>query len=124
MIFVGTDLVEVDRIRVLIEKWQSRFITRIFTADEIAYCQRQLRPALHFAGRFAAKEAVKKALYSSGIRVPVLFRQIQIDRTSTGAPIVQLIGLSHDLCVSISHTTSYAVATAVMLSDTPQVRSG
>ena len=124
MIFVGNDLVEVDRIQVLIEKWESRFLTRIFTIDEIAYCQRQVRPALHFAGRFAAKEAVKKALYSSGIRVPVLFRQIQIDRDPYGAPIVRLTGLNHNLCISISHTTRYAVATAVMLSEPLQVRSG
>lgn len=124
MIFVGNDLVEVGRIQALIERWESRFLERIFTSDEITYCQRQVQPALHFAGRFAAKEAVKKALYSSGIRVPVLFRQIQIDRDPTGAPIVRVTGLSQNLCVSISHTTRYAMATAVMLSESPQVRSG
>ncbi len=124
MIFVGNDLVEVDRIQDFIEKWESRFLTRIFTIDEIDYCQQQVRPALHFAGRFAAKEAVKKALYSSGIRVPVLFKQIQIDRDPTGAPIVRLTGLNHNICVSISHTACYAMATAVMLSESPQVRSG
>ncbi len=117
MIYVGNDLVEVDRIQALIERWADRFLLRIFTRDEIAYCQRQVRPALHFAGRFAAKEAVKKALYSGGRTEPVLFTQIQVHRDQYGAPLVRLAGLESGLQVSISHTTHYAVATAVLFRD-------
>ncbi|UCH63848.1 MAG: holo-ACP synthase [Fidelibacterota bacterium] len=114
MIYIGNDLVEVDRIQTLIERWADRFLLRIFTPDEITYCQRRAKPALHFAGRFAAKEAVKKALYSSGRIPPVLFRQIQIHRDQYGAPIVHLPGLEWNLRVSISHTTNYAAATAIL----------
>ncbi len=120
MIHVGNDLVEVDRIQALIERWADRFLLRIFTRDEITYCQRQARPAQHFAGRFAAKEAVKKTLYSAGRTEPILFRQIQVHRDQYGAPLVRLAGLEGNLRVSISHTTHYAVATAIMFySDSP-----
>ncbi|MEE9464439.1 MAG: holo-ACP synthase [Candidatus Neomarinimicrobiota bacterium] len=116
MIYIGTDLVEVDRLAALIEEWAEKFLMRIFTRDEIAYCQRQVRPVLHFAGRFAAKEAVKKALYSAGRNEPVLFTQIQIERDSRGAPLVHLPGLTENVQVSISHTDRYALATAVLQS--------
>ncbi|UCD38006.1 MAG: holo-ACP synthase [Fidelibacterota bacterium] len=114
MIYIGTDLVEVDRINALIEKWADRFLMRIFTSDEIAYCQRQVRPVIHFAGRFAAKEAVKKALYSSGWPDPIPFRRIQVRRDRNGAPVVRLEGIDEFPRVSISHTTQYAVATAIV----------
>lgn len=114
MIYVGNDLVEVDRIQALIERWAERFLMRIFTHDEITYCQMQVRPALHFAGRFAAKEAVKKALYSAGRTETVLFKQIQVHRGRHGAPLVRLPGLDERPQVSISHTARYAVATAVL----------
>ncbi len=113
MIYVGTDLVEVERIRSAVEKWSERFLERIFTPEEITYCQRQLRPALHFAGRFAAKEAVKKALYSAGQPAPVLFRQIHVDRDAGGVPRVSVDGLESQPQVSISHVTHHAVATAL-----------
>ena len=113
MIYVGNDLVEVERIQTMIEEWADRFLGRIFTRDEIAYCQRQARPAVHFAGRFAAKEAVKKALYSSGRTEPLLFKQIEVNRGPNGAPLVSLTGLGERIQVSISHTTRYAVATAL-----------
>ncbi|MFB0516123.1 MAG: holo-ACP synthase [Candidatus Neomarinimicrobiota bacterium] len=114
MIYVGNDLVEVARIESLIAKWADRFLGRIFTPDEIIYCQQQLRPALHFAGRFAAKEAVKKALYSAGRTELVLFKQIPVHRHPSGAPLVSTIGRNEKIHVSISHTDHYAVATAVL----------
>lgn len=114
MIYVGTDLVEVDRIRALMTKWPERFLARIFTPDEIEYCQRQARPTLHFAGRFAAKEAVKKVLYSAGHREPILFRHIRVHRDAHGAPLVSLAGLSAQPQVSISHVEHHAIATAVL----------
>ncbi|UCH11248.1 MAG: holo-ACP synthase [Fidelibacterota bacterium] len=114
MMVVGTDLVEVGRIQEMIERWADRFLERIFTSEEISYCQRQVRPAQHFAGRFAAKEAVKKALYSAGQTEPVLFKQIQVNRDQQGAPWVRLRGLSEIPQVSISHTDRYAVATAIL----------
>jgi holo-[acyl-carrier protein] synthase len=114
MMVVGTDLVEVGRIQALMERWADRFIERVFTSEEIGYCTRQVRPAQHFAGRFAAKEAVKKALYSAGRTEPVLFKQIQVSRDRHGAPLVRLQGLPEVPRISISHTDRYAVATAIL----------
>ena len=113
MTYVGTDLVEVERIRGAIDRWSERFLRRIFTLGEIAYCQNQVRPALHFAGRFAAKEAVKKALYSAGRTEPLLFREIHVTRDGQGAPLVKLAGLENQPRVSISHVARYALATVV-----------
>ena len=114
MIYVGTDLVEVDRIRALMARWPERFLARVFTPDEIEYCQRQVRPTLHFAGRFAAKEAVKKVLYSAGRSEPILFRQIRVHRDANGAPLVSLSGHAAQPQVSISHIEHHAIATAVL----------
>ena len=118
MIYVGTDIVEVDRIKALIDRWPAKFIKRIFTPDEIAYCERQAAPGIHFAGRFAAKEAVKKALYAAGEVTPIFFRQIQVGRTPQGVPLVRLAGLGQGaLQVSISHTGRHAIATAILETD-------
>lgn len=114
MIFVGNDLVEVDRIHDIIEERSERFLQRIFTPDEIAYCQQRAYPSIHFAGRFAAKEAVKKVLYAAGRKEPLVFRDIHIRRDSEGAPVVELDSLAEKPQVSISHTSRYAIATAVM----------
>jgi len=114
LIYVGTDLVETGRIAAMIAKWAEHFLERIFTPEEIAYCRRQRVPAVHFAGRFAAKEAVKKALYSSGHEDPIIFKDIHIDRTPHGAPLVRVNHkLDGALQVSISHTAGHAVATAI-----------
>ena len=59
--FIGTDIVSVPRISSIINKEQDSFISRIFTKGEISYCGKRNNPAIHYAGRFAAKEALKKA---------------------------------------------------------------
>jgi holo-[acyl-carrier protein] synthase len=119
VIALGTDIVEVDRIRGMIERWEKRFLLRIFTLDEIRYCQRQVHPPVHFAGRFAAKEAVKKALYAFGVEEPMAFRLIEIKRdTVTGIPSVVVSACTvPPIRLSISHTHTYAVATALIESD-------
>ncbi|MFC1481499.1 holo-ACP synthase [Candidatus Neomarinimicrobiota bacterium] len=116
MIHLGTDIVEVERIAQLIKSWQGRFLERIYTPEEIGYCQKQTSPQIHFAGRFAAKEAVKKAVYSAGYDTPIAFNQIKITRTAQGAPLVKVMNLSElDIKISISHTANNAVATAVVV---------
>ena len=77
-IFIGTDLVEVTRIRSAIQKTGDRFLNRIYTKTEQDYCQSKANPEIHYAGRFAAKEAVMKALKSSGINAPISFDSIDI----------------------------------------------
>ena len=117
MIYLGTDIVEVERIARLIAAWPGRFLERIYTPEEIGYCQKQAAPQIHFAGRFAAKEAVKKAVYSAGHSTPIAFKQIQITRTEQGAPLVKVVNLSEfEIRLSISHTANNAVATAVVVS--------
>jgi holo-[acyl-carrier protein] synthase len=114
---VGIDIVENDRIRNLIEKQGSRFLQRHFDPVEIVYCNGKSKPYLHFAGRFAAKEAIYKALKLDP-RSWFPWREISIAVDSVGAPIVHLskavrMQLSADrVDVSISHCEHYAVAVA------------
>ena len=71
IIGLGLDATEIDRIADSIERYGERFLRRIFTESEVAYCMRRRVPAIHFAGRFAAKEAAMKALgtgWSRGVR--------------------------------------------------------
>ena len=65
-IFIGTDIVEVNRVHSSIKNYGKSFLNRIFTKSEQVYCNSCSNPSIHFAGRFAAKEAVKKALMTSG----------------------------------------------------------
>jgi holo-[acyl-carrier protein] synthase len=118
---VGTDLVEVARIDALLERYGDRFLTKVLHADEIAYCRSQARPAEHVAGRFAAKEAILKALGTglfSGVPLPA----IVVRRAPSGAPVVAMEGEAgaaaaragvRTMHLSISHTASHALAFAV-----------
>ena len=88
MIFVGTDIVEVSRIRKLIDSKGDRFLSHIYDKIEVEYCSTRVNPALHYAGRFSAKEAVKKALLSSGLFDYILLKDIVISHDISGAPSV------------------------------------
>src|SRR4030095_8769952 len=76
---LGLDATDIDRITATISRYGDRFVTRIFTTNEIAYCARRHTPAIHFAGRFAAKEAAMKAL-GTGHSRGVLWRDIEVAR--------------------------------------------
>ena len=115
-IYIGTDHVSIMRIRSAIEKNKDRFLARVFTQSEQEYCQSKADPAIHFSGRFAAKEAIIKALKSGGWDHPVAFNSISIDPMDSGVPIVSLnVAIKGDLRVSISHTDDQALAFAVFL---------
>src|SRR5881394_2292858 len=90
IIGLGLDATEIDRIAATIARFGDRFLNRIFTDGEIAYCRRRRVPAIHFAGRFAAKEAAMKAL-GTGRSRGVLWRNIEVVRVS-GPPQLQLHG--------------------------------
>ena len=79
IIGLGIDATDIDRIADTIERYGDRFLRRIFTDGEIAYCTRRRVPAIHFAGRFAAKEAAMKAL-GTGNSQGVLWRDVEIVR--------------------------------------------
>ncbi len=116
---IGVDLVEVDRIRGTIEAWGERFLEKIFTEAEIRYCTSKKSAYQHFAARFAAKEAVAKALaigWSGGFR----WRDVEVVNDKAGKPSVVLYGhvkklMSHSrVFLSISHTREIVVAFAVI----------
>lgn len=116
---IGTDIVEIERI----EKQKPAFFERVFTPAEIAYCQKQARPAQHFAARFAAKEAAVKAL--SWMERPPTITQVEVMRDEeTGAPALAIISGRYGkdpaavppglrLHVSLAHGKSHAIATVI-----------
>jgi phosphopantetheine--protein transferase-like protein len=115
--FVGTDIVSVPKIKSSIYSSSNiRFLNRIFTESEIIYCQNKAIPEIHFAGRFAAKEAITKALLSSEIINSVKMKSIEISSGSDRIPIVNLnieLKIEYKCKVSISHTNDNAIAFAI-----------
>jgi holo-[acyl-carrier protein] synthase len=90
IIGLGIDATDIPRIAATIERYGDRFIRRVFTDGEIAYCMRRREPAVHFAGRFAAKEAAMKAL-GTGHTQNVLWRGVEVVRRG-GPPRLELHG--------------------------------
>ena len=126
---IGTDITECDRIARMIERHPESFVPRVFTDAEIAYCSRGKRQsAEHFTGRWAAKEAILKALgtgWSSGIT----WRDVEILNEPGGKPFVRLTGVAAEIArekdiseiqISISHCISHAVAFAIAMGSEPQ----
>lgn len=119
---IGTDIVDVERLRLALRRSGDRFVERVFTEAEAAYCRGRPDPALHFAGRFAAKEAVLKALGSGWAR-GVGWRDVEV-ALGDGPPEVRLSGRARELAeslgardpvrISISHVRAFAVAFAVV----------
>jgi len=117
MQYVGLDIIEVCRIEEAVSRWNDRFLRRVYTARELRYCRGR---ATSLAGRFAAKEAVAKAL-GSGIG-KVAFKDIEIISGPKKQPRIVLhggalaryrkLGLSH-LAISLSHCRDYAAASVV-----------
>ncbi len=119
---VGTDIVAVARIAVLMRERGTAFLERWFTVREIDYCSGKAVPSRHFAARFAAKEAVAKALPMAWDG-PLPWRSIEIINEPRGAPSVSLSGVLLDAAtragvgeirVSLSHCDEYAVAFALV----------
>ena len=122
---VGTDIVEVARIEALLTEQGDRFLRRWFTDAEMAYCQAKAKPALHLAGRLAAKEAVAKVLQARW-EGPLPWLLIEVVTDASGAPGVVLSGEPRRVAqsqalgsieVSVAHCETYATATAVCLVD-------
>ena len=118
---LGVDIVEIDRFALAIER-TPRIKQRVFTEDERWYCEHKPKPEVHYALRFAAKEAVWKALGSgfSGLR----FSDVEIARDDRGRPIAKLSGHAQEIAneqgvieihLSLSFTHTTAVASAVAL---------
>jgi holo-[acyl-carrier protein] synthase len=119
---LGIDLVEVERIERVYNKFGERFLGRVLLADESSYCLSHRKPATFIAGRFAVKEAVSKA-FGTGIGTLLGWHDIEVRRKETGEPYVILHGKGELLLaarkanvvhISISHTESSAVAVAIL----------
>src|SRR5213596_4140478 len=99
IIGLGLDATDIERIAATIERYGERFVDRIFTDGEVAYCKRRRVPAIHFAGRFAAKEAAMKAL-GTGHSQGVLWRDVEVIRRG-GPPQLQFHGGAANRCAAI-----------------------
>jgi holo-[acyl-carrier protein] synthase len=121
VIGMGTDLIETRRVQESIDRFGERFLERIFTAGEIAYCMRKKNAAESFAARFAAKEAGAKAL-GTGISRGVSWKEFEVKREASGKPTLSLSGRAAELAgmmgirrVELSLTHSRELAMAVVL---------
>jgi holo-[acyl-carrier protein] synthase len=122
VIGVGTDLIEIARIAHSIDRFGDRFLRRVFTPREIAYCQRKKYAAESFAARFAAKEAAAKAL-GTGISRGVSWLELEVVRLPSGQPTLALSGRAAQLAtrlgvartsLSLTHSKDFALAVVVM----------
>lgn len=120
---IGVDVVECERLRRAIERHGDRFLSRVFTDDERAYCMGMHDPVPHFAARFAAKEATRKALSSLP---PLAWRDVEIVRDERGPVSLRLSGEAErgaaklGVCrshLSLAHERHYAVAQVVLEGD-------
>lgn len=120
---IGIDIIEVDRVNRLIEKWGESFLTRVFLRGEIEYCRKKSCPAQHYAARLAVKEAVMKA-FGEGWTEKIGWKDIVVNRTHKGCPGVELLNKGKFLqkekgvgriLISISHSDNYSVAQAIIL---------
>ncbi len=110
----GIDITEVRRLKEAVEKWGDVFLTRIFTAQELENAKKRVSIYQHLAGRFAAKEAVFKALGDEKLN----WKDIEIINDKKGKPccrILNKMGKGKKVQVSISHVKSYAVASAIVI---------
>jgi holo-[acyl-carrier protein] synthase len=124
---IGIDVVRISRMREVIERWEDRFLQRIFTAGEIAYCRSRRDPIPHFAARFAAKEAGLKAL-GTGLRLGIRWCELEVQRERGQAPTLVLRGRSREIgrarggtrmLLALTHDGDYALAQAMLVADDP-----
>lgn len=121
---LGMDATEVPRIADSLERYGERFLNRVFTPEEIAYCMRRKNPAPHLAGRFAAKEAGMKAI-GTGHAFGVLWRDLEVVRRG-GPPQLQFHNAAGDhfrrlgatrALLTITHTDTLALAHVILVGD-------
>ena len=120
---IGIDVVEVARMATGIERHGEPYLARIFTDGERAYCDAQHNPAIHYAARFAAKEAVAKA-FGTGIGKHAGLKDLEVVRDEGGAPQILLHAAAKDFAksqgigqvlISLTHASEYAAANALVI---------
>ena len=122
---IGIDLVPISRMREVIARWDERFLRRVFTEGEIAYCRARRDPVPHFAARFAAKEAGLKAL-GTGLALGVKWRELEVRRERGQAPALILSGRAREIglrrggrrmLLALTHDGDCAMAQAMLVDD-------
>jgi holo-[acyl-carrier protein] synthase len=119
---IGVDIIEVSRIRQSVETAGDRFLQKIFTPEEIKYCKSKRNMYQHFAARFAAKEAVSKAM-STGWDKEFLWKDVEVMNDPSGQPRITLHGRAEQrladcsVLLTLSHSDSHVVA--MVLIETP-----
>ena len=121
---VGVDMLEIERMERVMAR-RPNFVMRVFTDEERSYCEKSARPAEHYAARFAAREAVLKAL-GTGFSEGIGLRDVSVARDESGRPRALLAGRAaeiarergvREIALSISHTRDVAVANAIAVTD-------
>jgi holo-[acyl-carrier protein] synthase len=119
---LGIDIEEVSRVRGAIERYGENFLQRVFTPQEIDYCQRKRNPYERFAARFAAKEAGMKAL-GTGWRRGITWRDFEVSHAPGGKPVLKLSGVALEIygqmggtniALSLTHTATQAIAEVII----------
>ena len=123
LIGLGADVIEVERVRGVLERQGDRFLARVFTDEEREYCMRMAHPHKHLAARFSAKEAVSKA-FTTGIGKELGWRSVSVYHGSRNEPLVRLdakgeallksVGATH-IMLTLSHTETVAIAVAALI---------
>lgn len=110
---VGIDIVEIERIQQAIQRWGEHFLNHVFCAEEIDYSQKQKHPPQHFAARFAAKEAILKAI---GNNRHLNWKDMKIVHDKNGKPVCVIDDDDYRgrIMISMSHTQNYAIANAII----------
>jgi len=124
LISIGTDIIECVRIAQMVEKHGEVFLQRVFTQKEILYCSSRKAATQHYAGRWAAKEAVLKVL-GTGWAKGIQWTDVEVVNEVSGAPVIKISGKAADIArdrgirdvmITISHCRAYATAFATGIS--------
>ena len=119
---VGLDVIETDRMAASLQRFGERFRRRVFTEQECRYCDAHIEPHIHFAARFAAKEATMKAL-GTGWAHGVEWKQIEVLSGDATPPTLRVTGRAGELCgslrIHLSLTHSRSIAAAVVVLEEP-----
>jgi holo-[acyl-carrier protein] synthase len=122
---IGIDVVEVERIASAIERHGEPFLAKIFTPAERGYCESRKNPAMHYAARFAAKEAAVKAI-GTGIGANAGLQDLEVIHDEAGAPKLRISGAAEafarhhgitEIQISLTHARDYAAANAIALAE-------
>ncbi len=113
MLSIGRDIIKIDRIKSIYK--DSKFINKVFTSSEVEYCNKYKEPYIHLSGKYAAKEAVKKALLSAKIVKTIQLSDIEVLNNRDKSPYIKLVNVNNIKCnVSVSHDGDYAVAFVII----------